>query len=126
MCNVVLKYTSAGIGLIKAITRNCSMIIKFYFDTDWYDYCHRSTAYHIAKGGLLSLSRALAEELARFSVRVNMVSPGKMENSVDLEGTSFPMGRPATFAEVARVVLFFLEGKNDYLTGQNVEVAGGL
>ena len=47
--DTVFKYVSVGIGVIRTIHRNCRTITRFYFDMEWYDYCHRSTAYHIAR-----------------------------------------------------------------------------
>ncbi|MCB1112612.1 MAG: SDR family oxidoreductase [Chlamydiia bacterium] len=84
-----------------------------------------SSAYTISKQALCSMTRSLAKELAPEHVRVNMVSPGMLERSQD-SLPSLPMGRPAAFAEVAGVVLFLLDKTNSYITGQNIEVAGGL
>lgn len=83
-----------------------------------------STAYTITKEGLWSLTLSLARELASKEVCVNMVSPGELERSVDHH--RIPMGRPASCAEVCRVVNFLLEPASHYITGQNIEVAGGL
>lgn len=85
-------------------------------------------AYKIAKMGLLMLTRVLAKELAGDRIRVNMVSPGYLENAVDLpkDASVLPMLRPAGLEEVARVVWFLLEDKSNYITGQNIEVSGGV
>lgn len=87
-----------------------------------------ATAYRLAKQGLWGLTLALARELAPQGVRVNMVSPGQLDFSVDLpkDLSSLPMGRSATCGEVCRVVNFLIDPDNGYLTGQNIEVAGGL
>lgn len=83
-----------------------------------------STAYTLTKAGLLWLTKSLAKELAPLQVRVNMVSPGLLEESIDT--IPVPMGRPGKFREVARVIAFLLEKESSYITGQNIEVAGGL
>lgn len=83
-----------------------------------------ATAYHLSKRGLWDLTLSLARELASQGVRVNMVSPGQLETSVD--HPKIPMGRPASFLEVCRVVSFLLEPGSTYITGQNIEVAGGI
>ena len=83
-----------------------------------------STAYTLTKEGLWGLTLALARELASQGVRVNMVSPGQLETSID--SYKIPMHRPAYCWEVARVVNFLLDPASAYITGQNIEVAGGL
>ena len=86
-----------------------------------------STAYYLTKLSLWGLTLALAKELAPYDVCVNMVSPGHLENSVDLQKKihKLPMHRPGSCSEVARVVTFLLDPANHYITGQNIEVAGG-
>jgi len=83
-----------------------------------------ATAYMLTKQGLWGLTLALAHEWAPHGVRVNMVSPGELDISVDHQ--SLPMQRPATCGEVCRVVNFLLDPESGYITGQNIEVAGGL
>lgn len=86
-------------------------------------------AYGITKQGLLMLTKALAKELAADQVRVNMVSPGILNNSVGLPDDPnllpVPMKRTGTPYEVARVIAFLLDPESSYITGQNIEVAGG-
>lgn len=88
-------------------------------------YC---TAYTASKLALWMTTRALALELAPKGVRVNMISPGVLENSIDKQRLQplIPMQRPGSLYEVARVVAFLLEQESGYITGQNIEVAGGL
>ncbi|MEZ5315742.1 MAG: SDR family NAD(P)-dependent oxidoreductase [Chlamydiales bacterium] len=88
------------------------------------------TAYAITKSALWLYTRSLAKELANDHITVNMVSPGFLETAIDLDKNSkfvpiLPMGRPAKLEEVASVVTFFFEPENQYITGQNIEVAGG-
>lgn len=88
-----------------------------------------SPAYRASKIALLYYVRALALELAEKGVSVNMVSPGRLLNSIDLTEESIrsiPMGRAGELEEVARAVLFLADPANRYITGQNLEVAGGL
>lgn len=88
-------------------------------------YC---PAYTASKMGLLMLTKSLAKELAPKQVRVNMVSPGLLENAVDMpkELSIVPMHRPGKLEEIAQVITFLLEPENSYITGQNIEIAGGL
>lgn len=87
-----------------------------------------SPAYYLAKDCLWNLTRTCALELSEKNVRVNMVSPGMLDISVDLDHflKVLPMHRPASCLEVIRAVQFLLDPQNSYITGQNIEVAGGL
>jgi NAD(P)-dependent dehydrogenase (short-subunit alcohol dehydrogenase family) len=86
----------------------------------------KRTAYRLAKTSLYLLTKSLAKQLAPEGVRVNMVSPGYLEQSVDLPEKTLPMQRLGRLTEAARVVAFFFEKESSYITGQNIEVAGGV
>ncbi|MDD9898354.1 MAG: SDR family oxidoreductase [Candidatus Melainabacteria bacterium] len=84
----------------------------------------RIIAYQSCKAGLLTMTRGLAKTEAEYGVRVNMVSPGTMDNSVEHKAMDkIPMDRLASLDEVVDTVCFLI--KSDYITGQNIEVAGG-
>lgn len=83
-----------------------------------------ATAYALTKQNLWGMTLALAREWAPHGVRVNMISPGELEVSIDHH--RLPMQRAATCLEVCRVVNFLLDPESEYITGQNIEVAGGL
>lgn len=87
-----------------------------------------ATAYNITKTSLWMLTRSLARELAPRGVQVNMVSPGYLDIAVDLPAdvTKLPMKRAAKCEEVSRVIAFLLKPESHYITGQNIEVAGGV
>lgn len=87
-----------------------------------------AAAYMMAKQGLWELTRSFARELAPQGVRVNMVSPGQLDISVDLleKGLWPPIGFPSTCEEVCRAIAFLIDPANRSITGQNIEVAGGL
>src|SRR4029077_6351789 len=84
--------------------------------------------YMATKAALWSLTRSLARECAPMQVTVNMVSPGQLNNSGSLQKdvSTLPMKRAGLPEEVARVIAFLFEPDNHYITGQNIEVAGGL
>ena len=89
----------------------------------------RTAAYSISKTGLLVMVRSLALELGPRGIRVNMVSPGQLENSVDLPediSRRVPLGRAGKPEEVAEVVAWLASDVAAYVTGQDIEVAGGL
>lgn len=84
-------------------------------------------SYQISKTGLLVMTRTLAEELGSWGVRVNMVSPGHLDNSVDLPDhidRHVPLGRAGRPEEVAEAIIYLLT-KGRYITGANIELAGG-
>lgn len=85
-----------------------------------------ATDYFVSKAGLLQLTRSLALAWAERGVRVNMVSPGQLVNSIgELGGApgTVPMGRDGGFEEVWQAVAYLLAA--DYVTGAQIEVAGG-
>jgi len=92
------------------------------------------TPYATAKGGVLALTRSLARELAP-RTRVNAVSPGlidtRMMQSLDPERRAAmigatPLGRLGTAGEVAGVVAFLCSDAAAFVTGEVVQVNGGL
>lgn len=82
-------------------------------------------AYMLTKTCLLYLTKSLAKELGADLIPVNMVSPGILNYSIDKAG-NIPMKRFAESEDVIRAVLFLLDNDNRYITGQNIEVAGGM
>jgi 3-oxoacyl-[acyl-carrier protein] reductase len=90
------------------------------------------TNYAAAKAGLIAASRALASEVARLGVRVNVVAPGLI--STDMAAGApvehikqlIPMGRLGEPGEVAKVVRFLCSEDASYITGQVISVNGGM
>ncbi|HYM69543.1 MAG TPA: SDR family NAD(P)-dependent oxidoreductase [bacterium] len=96
--------------------------------------------YSAAKGGVISLTRSLAREMARHQVRVNCICPGPTETAVLTENQRdpahagkiermirlIPMRRVAQAEEIADAVAFFCTDASRYITGQVLSVSGGL
>lgn len=91
--------------------------------------------YDASKGGLVSLTIALARELAGAGIAVNAVAPGMMltemtaqvlEANQDKYLARIPLGRIADTAEIARVVVFLASEAASYMTGATVDVSGGM
>ena len=89
-------------------------------------------AYAAAKAGLNAASRALAAEVARLGIRVNVVAPGLIETGMIQNAPKehikqlIPMARIGTPKEVATVVAFLCSEAASYMTGQILSVNGGM
>jgi 3-oxoacyl-[acyl-carrier protein] reductase len=94
-----------------------------------------SSAYASAKGGVSTLTRAMAKELVSENILVNGVAPGVIATPFHDRYTppevrerlrrGIPIGREGTPEEVAGVVVFLLSPAANYLVGEIVEVNGG-
>jgi 3-oxoacyl-[acyl-carrier protein] reductase len=92
-------------------------------------------AYATAKGGLITLTKAQAKELAPHGIRVNAVSPGVIDTPFhEVFSTpemmanfvkGIPMGRVGKSEEVATVIAFLASEAASYITGETIEVNGG-
>jgi 3-oxoacyl-[acyl-carrier protein] reductase len=90
------------------------------------------TNYAAAKAGLNAASRALATEVARFGVRVNVVAPGLIETDMIANAPIaeikkvIPMARVGKPQEVSRVIRFLCSDDASYVTGQVIAINGGM
>lgn len=88
-----------------------------------------SPAYVASKAGVIGLTKAAAQELAPYGVRVNALCPANIDtpdekpDRVDIK--NIPQGRLGTPEEVAQVVLFLCSDAASYITGQAIHVDGG-
>ncbi len=95
-----------------------------------------AAAYAAAKGGLLTYTKGLAKELAAYEIRVNAVAPGVIATPYHERYSppelfqkyieSIPLGRAGTSEEVAEVLTFLASPAARYITGETVEVNGGM
>jgi len=89
--------------------------------------------YSASKAAVLCLTKTLAAEFAKQGVRCNAVAPGIVDTAfldgvpgIRDRGSSIPLGRIGRPEEVASVVSFLLSDAASYLTGEIVDVNGGL
>lgn len=95
-----------------------------------------SIHYSAAKGGLITMTKGLAKELAPYGVRVNAVSPGVIDTPfheqfstpeiMKVYANNIPLGRVGAPAEVARIITFLASGAASYLAGETIEINGGM
>jgi 3-oxoacyl-[acyl-carrier protein] reductase len=95
-----------------------------------------SLAYSTAKGGVSTLTRAMAKELVSVGILVNGVAPGRIDTPFHDEFTTdekreeaaqgIPLGREGTPEEVVGAVLFLASSQANYILGEIIEVNGGM
>jgi len=89
--------------------------------------------YSAAKAGVMNMTKTFALELAKYGIRVNSVSPGWVATSNVLANdrwkmiiNKIPLGRLAKTEEIANGVLFLLTDYASYITGEILDINGGL
>jgi len=124
----VLPHLLDGGGNIVNVASNAGLMGQAY-----------SAAYCASKGGVVNLTRALADEYIRSGVRVNAVAPGGIDTpmqdsfkilpeGIDLRAFAkirSPFGN-CTAAEVAGLIAFVASDEGRYMTGSIVSIDGGL
>jgi 3-oxoacyl-[acyl-carrier protein] reductase len=107
---------------------NISSVIA-YIGTD------HEVHYAASKGGVVSATKSLALELAPYNIRVNAVSPGYVETDMTKFSNEdekqfylekIPLRRLGAPSEIADCVLFLCSDRSSYITGQVIQVNGGL
>lgn len=90
-----------------------------------------SEGYAASKGGIVSLTHALAISLSEYNITVNCISPGWIEtgdyNTLKIsDHTQHPSGRVGKPEDIARTCLFLSSPENDFINGQNIVIDGGM
>jgi 3-oxoacyl-[acyl-carrier protein] reductase len=93
--------------------------------------------YATSKGAIITFTKGLAKELAQFGIRVNAISPGFIDQTKfhttfnTAEGrkataTKVPLGRGGIPKDISGAVLFLTSHLASYITGETIEINGGL
>lgn len=95
-----------------------------------------SIHYSTAKGGMITMTKGLAKELAPSGVRVNAVSPGVIDTPFHEQFSTpeamknfaniIPLGRVGKSEEVARTIVYLASEAASFLIGETIEVNGGM
>lgn len=93
------------------------------------------TNYSASKAGVIGFTKSLAKEVASRGINVNAIAPGLIETDMTLAlkedirdslVKNIPMGRLGTVQDIANIVIFLASEKSNYITGQVINVDGGM
>src|SRR4029077_20443068 len=128
MCRYTLPHLLDGGGTIVNVASNAGLMGQPF-----------SAAYCASKGGVVNLTRALADEYLKRNVRVNAIAPGGIETPLQNEFTKMPEGVSwkefrkvmsplgnSQPEEIANIAIFVASDACRYMTGSIVSVDGGL
>jgi NAD(P)-dependent dehydrogenase (short-subunit alcohol dehydrogenase family) len=88
--------------------------------------------YAAAKAGVEALMKSVALENAQYGIRANSVAPGPIDTPMltperaAFIGPCIPLGRVGTPADIVGIVRFLIGDESVYITGQTIQVNGGL
>lgn len=96
----------------------------------------RAMAYNMSKAAIEHMARTAAIEVAEYKIRINVIQPGwtdtpgerkfASEDTLQVAGAKIPLGRLGTPEEMAEGILFLCDPHNDYLTGAQLLIDGGI
>ena len=91
--------------------------------------------YSAAKAGVIGLTKSVAKELSSRGINCNAIAPGFIETEMTAAMTdkakeatiaAIPLGRTGQTEDIAKAVLFLASDMSDYITGQVINVDGGM
>ena len=90
-----------------------------------------SEGYAASKGGIYSLTHALALSLSEWNITVNSIAPGWIQTHdydqlQPVDHSQHPSRRVGKPEDIARMCLFLCEENNDFINGENITIDGGM
>ncbi|WP_029905323.1 SDR family NAD(P)-dependent oxidoreductase [Prevotella sp. 10(H)] len=90
-----------------------------------------SEAYAASKGGIVSLTHALANSLSKYNITVNCISPGWIDTGHygelrPVDHQQHPSNRVGVPEDIARMCIFLCQPENNFINGQNIVIDGGM
>jgi len=91
--------------------------------------------YAASKGGMIAFTKSVAKELSSRNIRVNAIAPGFIETDMTAQlpekvieeyAKAIPLGRMGKPDDIANLCVFLSSEKASYITGQTIQVDGGL
>lgn len=90
-----------------------------------------SEAYAASKGGIVSITHALAASFAPLNITVNCISPGWIDTGNfgelrEIDHTQHFSNRVGNVQDIARMCLFIADKENNFINGENITIDGGM
>jgi 3-oxoacyl-[acyl-carrier protein] reductase len=134
LTSTFLMCRAVGPGMV---ARRRGVIVNMASLAAWNGGGPGAGAYSASKGAIVSLTKALARELAPHGIRVNCVAPGLIgdtafharytpQASFESATKNVLLGRAGTPDEVASVIAFLASSDSSFLTGETIEINGGM
>jgi 3-oxoacyl-[acyl-carrier protein] reductase len=128
-------FLSQAAGEVLRRSSEAGRIIVFTSDAWWTGGLNGATAYAASKGGVVSLTRGFARELAQYRITVNAIAPAMVDTpmlraeltqqQLDRYAAQVPLGRMARPEEIADAVVFLASDAAAYITGATLNISGG-